>query len=110
MKISLLNAKITIEKSKADVDSVGNHKNVWNKYFSCFATVSSESPSEITSAGVVVDNSSIDFTVRWCSKIAAVNSTEYRVIYTDDIYSITGIDHMNFKHKSVKLKCKRVRN
>ena len=54
MKVSLLNERITIEKSKIEVDKIGNHKNVWSKYYSCYATISSESPKEQTSSGATV--------------------------------------------------------
>lgn len=43
MKVSLLNERITIEKSKIEVDKIGNNKNVWSKFYSCHATISSES-------------------------------------------------------------------
>lgn len=54
-------------------------------------------------------HSKIDFTVRYCKAVSAVDSTGYRVIYGGEIYNILGIDHKNFKKKSVKLKCQKVR-
>lgn len=107
MKVSLLNERITIEKSKIEVDKIGNHKNVWSKYYSCYATISSESPQEETSSGAIWDESKIDFTIRYSKEVSVLSSTCYRVIFHNDIYEIEGIDHMNYRKKSLKLHCKR---
>lgn len=107
MDIALLNVKITIQKNTVTVDKIGNHKNKWTDYYSCYATVSGESPSENTDAGTVVDNSKIDFTVRYCSLVSKIDSTGYRVVYDSEIYNILGIDHKNFKKRLVKLKCQK---
>ena len=76
-------------------------------YYSCSATVSSESPKEETDAGLIVDDSKIDFTIRFCQKAAAVTSTGYRVLFRDVPYDILGVDHMNYKRKAVKLLCQK---
>ena len=103
MDIALLNVMITIQKSTVTVDGIGNHTVSWEDFYSCHATVSSESPNEDTAAGTVVDNTKADFTVRWCKK------DKFRVVYAGETYNILGIDHRNFKRKSVKLKCQKVR-
>ena len=108
MKISLLNERILIEKSKVRPDSIGNRKNIWIPYFSCWATISSESPMEQTSSGVVWDESKIDFSIRYCRELSKLTSTGFRVLFHDCIYEILGIDHMNYKKKSIKLHCRRV--
>lgn len=107
MDIALLNVRITIQKNEVVTDSIGNHKNTWTDWYSCSATISSESPNESTDAGMIVDDSKIDFTVRWCKDAAAITSTGYRVAYNGDTYNILGIDHMNNKRKAIKLKCQR---
>ncbi len=109
MDVALLNVRITVQKEETVVDDIGNHKNTWTDWYSCYATVGGESPSEDTAAGAVVDNSKMDFTVRWCRKVSEVDAEHYRVLYAGGIYNILGIDHMNFKKKSVKLKCQKVR-
>lgn len=109
MDIALLNVRITIQKQKLVVDDIGNHTNTWADWYSCYATVSSESPNENTDAGVVVDNSKIDFTIRWCQNASKIAAETHRVIFQDAIYNILGVDHMNFKKKCVKLKCQKVR-
>ena len=108
MNVALLNIRITIQKNETLVDSIGNHKNVWSDYYSCYATVSGEGGSEKSVAGLIVDDSDISFTIRFCEKVKSLDSTKYRVIFKDEIYNIASIDHMNFKKKCLKLKCTKV--
>lgn len=107
MNIALLNERILIQKAEVTSDAIGNRISTWKDYFSCYATISSESPTEETAAGATWDESMIDFTVRWCSETETLRSKGYRVLFRDAVYSIEGIDHMNFKKKSIKLHCRR---
>ena len=108
MNISLLNERILIEKSSVKVDEIGNHKNVWDKFYSCYATISSESPEEQTSSGAIWDESKIDFTIRYSREVAEITSIGFRVVFHNTIYEIKGVDHMNYRKKSIKLHCRRV--
>ena len=110
MKIELLNVRIAIEKNTVVTDDYGNHTNEWTPFYECYATVSAESPKEETEAGVIVDESKVDFTVRYCKKAALVTSTGYRITFKGEPYNILGVDHMNFKNKAVKYLCQKERN
>lgn len=107
MDIALLNVHITVQENTVVTDAIGNHKNVWTDCYFCHATVSGESPNENTDAGMVVDDSKLDFTIRWCKLASRMTSTDYRIIYNGEIYNILGIDHMYFKKKSIKVKCQK---
>lgn len=109
MKIEWMNVRIHISKSTVTVDAIGNHRSEWQPYYTCYATVSAEGGKEMTDAGMVVDDSTIDFTIRWCRKSAVITSTGYRVQFQDELYDILSVDHMNFKRKSIKLHCRKVR-
>lgn len=109
MDVALFNRKITVQKNTVVVDDIGNHISKWDDFYSCYATISGESPNESTSAGTVVDNTKADFSVRWCKAVSEVTPDGYRVVYNDEIYNILGIDHQSFKKKSVKLKCQKAR-
>ena len=109
MDIALLNRKVTVQKNTVVVDDIGNHISKWDDFYSCYATISGESPNESTSAGTVVDNTKADFSVRWCKAVSEVTPDGYRVVVYGEIYNIHGIDHQNFKKKSVKLKCQKAR-
>lgn len=60
--IDKLNERITIEKSTVVTDKVGNHRNTWEEYFTCFAYASTyqvqEEEGEVIARRV------------WCSRSA----------------------------------------
>ena len=109
MNIPLLNRMITIQKQTVVTDSIGNHKNTWTDYYSCHATVSNETNSEDETAGVTVDNTNTDFTIRFCALSSVITATEYRVVMDGELFDILSVDHMNFKRKSIKLRCRKAR-
>ena len=109
MKIALLNEKILIQRAVVSCDGIGNRKNTWEDYFSCYATISGESGSEKNTAGMMVEDTDISFTVRWCKAVSSVVSTGYRILFRGEIFNIRLVDHMNYKKKSVKFKCQKVR-
>ena len=105
MNIELLNVRIYIQKNEVISDAIGNRKNAWKDYYTCYATVSAEAGKESTDASLVVD----DFTIRYCKKAATLTSTGYRVQFGGELYDILAVDHMNFKRKCIKLSCQKVR-
>ena len=109
MDIALMNVKILFQKNAVQTDKIGNHINTWEDYYSCHATVSGVGGTEKTVAGLVVDDSDISFSVRYCRLVSKIESTGYRIIFNETIYNILSVDHMNYKRKSVKFKCQRVR-
>ena len=79
MNIAAMRVRVTFQKNTVIVDKYGNHKTGWADYFSCWATVGTSSGSE--SYGVVINpEESLDFTCRYCSELADVESTKYRII------------------------------
>lgn len=109
MDIALLNVKIAIEKNEVVVDEIGNRRNSWVSYYSCFATVGGEGGKETAVAGITVDDSDISFSIRYCKKASFINNIEYRVRFDGEIYNVLSVDHMNYKKKSLKLRCQKVR-
>lgn len=109
MNVALMNLRITFQKNTVVTDAISNHKNAWEDYYSCYATISSESGSETETAGQTVPQANGAFTVRYCKETAAVTSDGYRILYGDEIYNITNIDHQNNKRKSLKFWVQKVR-
>lgn len=109
MKVSLLNEKILFQKGVVMSDAIGNRKNDWEDYFSCFATITGEDGDEKSEAGHMVDRASITFTVRYCSRLVDVMSTGFRILFHGEIYNILSVDHMNYKKKSLKFRCEKAR-
>ena len=104
MNIAGLRVRITIQQNTTVTDRYGNHKSAWTDYFSCWATAvtSGISASEEQAAGQTQEADRLDFTVRWSTETAAVNSKQFRVLLGDRIYNILRIDEMGFKHHSRK--------
>lgn len=107
MKISRLNQKILIQKTKIEIDKIGNHTNSWEDYFLISAEVNNESPLETSSAGNIWDESKIDFVIRNSSEVKEINSLEFRVIFNKNIYLIEGVDHMGYNNTKIKLHCRK---
>ena len=105
MNIAGLRVRITVQKNTAMVDRIGNHTSEWTDYLSCWATAvpSGKSAEETQEAGTTHEADRLEFTVRWSSETASINSKQYRVLLGDRIYDILNIDEMGFRHYSRKL-------
>lgn len=108
MDIGALNCRITIQKSTSVCDEVGNYTLEWSDYFYCYGTVSNGNGGE-TEKAAITENESLSFTVRYCKKAAAVNATQYHILFNDKVYNIKSIDNMGFKKKSLKFRAERER-
>lgn len=109
MKVSLLNEKILFQKSVVVSDAIGNRKNAWEDYYSCFATIGGEGGNEKSEASQTVDGTIITFTVRYCNQLVDIMSTGFRIMFRGEIYNILSVDHMNYKKKSLKFRCEKAR-
>lgn len=109
MDVALLNVKIAFQKKTLEIDAIGNHKNEWADYYSCYATVSGESGNEKHTAGTTQEDSNLAFTIRWCKKASLIDAIGYRVIFNGEIYNIISVDHMNYKKECLKFRCQKVR-
>jgi SPP1 family predicted phage head-tail adaptor len=105
MNIGALHLRIKFQKNTITVDKYQNHKAEWTDYFSCWATVGTSNGSE--SSGVVINpEESLDFTMRYCSELSGVESTQYRIIAEGKIYNISYVNPMGYQHNSLKFTCK----
>lgn len=109
MDIGLLNLRIQIQKNAVMSDAIGNRKNTWTDYFSCYATIGGESGTEVYRAGETLESADLTFTVRYSSETAVVTPSGYRIVYGGELYNIIAVDHQNNKRKSLKFRCSKVR-
>ena len=42
LNVSLMNEKVTFQKNTVITDSIGNHKNGWEDFYTCHATIGGE--------------------------------------------------------------------
>lgn len=109
MEIAALNVKIMFQRNTPVADHIGNHRNVWTDYYGCHATVNGEGGAESTEAGTTTDHAQIAFTVRFCRAASRVDTTGYRVLFQGEPYNILSIDHLNYKKKALKFRCRKER-
>ena len=109
MEISLLNVKVTFQKNSVVADDIGNRRNVWEDYYTCHATVGGEGGNEKAAAGLTVVDSDIAFTIRFCKRAAEVTADGFRILFGSEIYNIVAVDHMNYRKKALKFRCKKAR-
>ena len=112
MDAALLNERVVFQKNEVYVDGTGNHVNVWVDHYSCFATIGGEglaSSKEKEAAGMTVEDVSMTVNVRYCNALKDAVSTGYRVVFHGEVYDIVNVDHMNYKKKSLKFMCRKVR-
>ena len=105
LMIDKLNERIPIQQSKHMTDKVGNHRNAWVDYYTCFAYASSYEAQE-DEGEVTAEQKSVVFTVRWCSEVNKLTSTGFRVLFRGELYDITSVDPMNYDKKTTKLHCR----
>ena len=112
LDVSLRNEKVTLQKNVVVADVIGNHKNVWEDFYTCHAAIGGEgmaSSKEKEEAGTIVEDVGMTVTIRYCKKASEIGSTTHRIIFKGEIYDITNVDHMNFRKKCLKFSCRKVR-
>lgn len=110
MDVAAMNVRITFQKNEPVSDTIGNHTNRWTDYYSCHATVSDsvgKSSAESEAVGQIVAHPDISFTVRFCRKAKAVDTTGFRILWDGGIYDILKVDHLSNKKRALKFKCEK---
>ena len=87
MEIGTLNQRITILEHR----TVGNHITKWEETFSLWAKVAVKTASETTDAGVTKEVQKLEFLVRQSPASLNINSTNFRILFRNSIYNVTGI-------------------
>lgn len=100
MEIGTLNQRITILEHRTVIDEIGNHITKWEETFSLWAKVAVKTASETTDAGVTKEVQKLEFLVRQSPATLNINSTNFRILFRNSIYNVTGIaplyDHNNY--------------
>ena len=100
MEIGTLNQRITILENRVVTDEIGNHITKWEETFSLWAKVTVKTASETTDVGVTKEVQKLEFLVRQSPASLNINSTNFRILFRNNIYNITGLiplyDHNNY--------------
>lgn len=99
-----LNQRITIQRRETGVNENGLPVENWHDFYLCWASVNSLHGSEYWVAQAVQAETTKEFIVRYCRKIAEVNPKDYRLVFGDDVYNITSVDIVRYENETVKIK------
>ena len=105
-RISRKNARITFQKNTVSVDKYQNHVNTWEDYFTCFAYANTYTAQEEGNE-ITYENRSVTFETRYCPELAVITSTDYRIIFNNEVYNILSVDMMNYQNKEIHFTCRR---
>ena len=109
MEIAKLCSRITIQKAVVQTDAIGNHTNAWVEFYSCAVYANLASGKEYGAAGQTLGSDTLVFEVRWCEKLRNLDSTKFRILFGGNIYNITCVDDVQFRHERLKLTAQRER-
>ena len=109
MDIAAMNERVMIQANTVVTDRYGNHRNSWVDYFSCYATISGENGKEQAVVGETLESTDMNVTVRYCTQTAAVSSTTHRILFRGEIYDIAAVDHLNYRKRGIRFRCRKAR-
>lgn len=105
-KIARFNERLTVQKNETTVDKYGNHKNAWTDYYSCYTYASTYQYDKEEEAATTKEEQTVNFEVRWCSELASLDSTHFRIVFKEAVYDILSVDFMNYQKKTIRIVCK----
>jgi SPP1 family predicted phage head-tail adaptor len=108
MEVGAMRQRITIQKATVTTDEIGNRKNAWTDYHTCFAYVNLSSGKEYEAAGQTLPGDTLVFTIRWCEKLADLDCSQFRILFAGRIYNLITVDDVQFRHQRLKLTGERV--
>ena len=93
-----MNKKIKIQQLNVETEE-------WNDYYSCFAEVNKASGKEYFNAKTNVTQNTYNFKVRFIEKLSRIecNTSQYRIIYQNNIFEIINTDDKKEKHIKITL-------
>ena len=109
MDIAAMNERVMIQANTVVTDRYGNHRNSWEDYYSCYATISGENGKEQAVVGETLESTDMNVTVRYCTQTAAVSSTTHRILFRGEIYDIAAVDHLNYRKRGIRFRCRKAR-
>ncbi len=96
--------RVIIQKSETVSDKIGNRRSVWKDFKICFAYVNGLSGREYWQAAAIQSENTTEFVLRWHPFFEKLNTKEYRIAFNGQIYDITGIDNIQHRNCTVKIR------
>lgn len=105
-EIARFNERLTVQKNTVVVDRYGNHTNSWDDYYSCWCYAGTYQYDREREGAVTSGEQTVNFEVRYCTELEALDSTHYRILFRGNRYDIQTVDFMNYQKSTVKIICK----
>lgn len=111
-EVASLNQRITIQKRTLLKDEACNEVEIYQNYYSCYASVLEAKTTVKVDNREQINNQAVTFFVRSCKKVEAlINSTkDYQLIYKNMVFDILQADNYGYTHDKFKIiaRCKEV--
>ena len=106
MKVDIgrLDKRITIQKRTVTADTKRNQIPEWTDYYTCWAAVNGVSNREYWQARQSHEENTVNFKVRFCAALKALNTVDYRIVFGGRIYNIEHIDNVLFADSLLNIK------
>lgn len=103
INVGLMHEHIIIQRLEVTPNEIGQQIESWSDYAKVHAYVNSYSGSEKYAGKRDISAADISFTVRYCKKISAINSVDFRIIFRNEVYNILFVDNYQFKNETLKI-------
>ncbi|MFA9375757.1 MAG: phage head closure protein [Lachnotalea sp.] len=94
---------LTIQKRKKEVVK-GRSSEEWTDYYSPWCDIKNLYGKELYNALEVDLKNVINFETRFCNKLDALNTKEYRIKWGERIFNLINVDYLNYKKNKIVLK------
>ncbi len=105
--IARLNERLTVQRNTTAVDKYGNHRTIWEDFFSCYCYAGTYQYDRERESVVTSEVQTVNFEVRYCMELKDLDSTHYRIVFHEDSYDIQTVDMMNFQKRTIRIVCKK---
>ena len=94
---------LMIQKRQKTIEK-GRPLETWDDYFKCWCVVKSLYGKELYSALEAKLENVVNFETRFCSKLEAINTKEYRVTWGERVFNIIAVDYGRYDRRKVVIK------
>lgn len=98
---------LMIQKRQKTVEK-GRPLETWEDYFKCWCEVKSLYGKELYSALEAKLENVVNFETRFCGKLEALNTKEYRVTWGKRVFNIIAVDYGKYDRRKVVIKAQEV--
>lgn len=94
---------VTIEKRNSSLEN-GRRVETWDAYFRCWVDIKNLYGQEVYSALQAGFENVINFETRFCKKLDAMNTKNFRVNWDGRIFKMLHVDYLGYKKNKIIIK------